>query len=1000
MALLVNANSNSDVIKGQKEWLKILQNIPPRKMIRVKAIEGIKPEGADPDLYMWRPFPNIWHKITQPIYTRGILPNEILIDPDTPEWNVMREGIEKLTEYCKKNNIPYITGFSGGKGVHVSIFFNQFMVENELGNDIENTGIDVFRTVRRALITTLAEKAGLDPDNIQMDWGKINFNIESKGSQVRTFGTVRAPGQYKTLIDKILDHKPDPYELPLVFPEKVELWEIENTEFKEIAINALKKEVHRAKKSNEYSLTDADFTGIEIMKFPCVKRLFESGIKNGRYYAGLSVLLMCRRCGITKEETEKHMRELFKTFPGITQSETELRINNALTIYKTDKKFSCRELKDSFGEDFCKFSECPVKEKIEGKNDEARSVERKAPKKIKVHFDEVAKRVLKKKHIISMRDNKQIYIYLQGIYTSEGIESVLDTEIRNLHQIIFFEKWGEINQGCDLPEHIPNATTGFVNEALAYIRAYTHITRDVIDIHQDKYINFKNKLLNLETWEFEEHSPDIKTICQIPVNYDPAAECPNITKFFKDVAKSEDIDFLEEWAGYCLTTDVSYQKALMIYGIPGTGKSIFASLLETFTGDANSSAESLQKIEEDKYRAAKLYGKLVNICSDIPSTKMHKTEVFKKLVSGLDTIDAENKYQNPFKFKNKAKLTFSANKLPEGPRDPAFYERFCLVEFCNKFRGTNRDDKNLIKKLTEESELSGFLNVALNGLKRLYENDKFSYNKSFEETEREYILNSNPVAFFMDKCTEHSESDMDSTMLYLNYAEWSKFQKLTRVSKIEFSRRLGKMGYMSHRDNVINRETGKIDGSKKITLWDNLQLKIEPIGQDIGQDENNTSCPMRNDQTIQKNLLNNSIGQDRIPILTFNSELCNLENENIEKIEKSINNKETSGPISGFSGSKSLWTGSPCDGVRNPVQQTKVYVSAQLEDDESIKKFEYMSSFRRDLKNLVRSDYNCIVESIPDLLNEFNRRNPGYKQVLGDKALLDEAEKIHKWGWM
>ena len=276
-------------------------------------------------------------------YTADLYPrnpsNEILIDPDTPEWNVMKDGIEKLTGYCKKNNIPFIAGFSGGKGIHVSIFFDSCGVDEELEKGIEETGIDVLKTARRALVKALAAKAGVNLDDIRVDWGKINFNFESKGSQVRMFGTIRAPGQYKTLVDKIPNHKPEQYELPLIFPEKVELWEIEGTEFKDIVLDALRKEVQRAKKANEYTLNDADFTGIEIMKFPCIKKLFESGIKNNRYYAGVSVLLICKKCGISKEETEKHMRELFKTFPGISPAETELRINNALTMYETEKSF-------------------------------------------------------------------------------------------------------------------------------------------------------------------------------------------------------------------------------------------------------------------------------------------------------------------------------------------------------------------------------------------------------------------------------------------------------------------------------------------------------------------------------------------------------------------------------------------------------------------------------------------------------------------------------------
>src|SRR5271157_672264 len=238
----------------------------------------------------------------------------------------MKDGIEKLCTFCKEKNIPFIMGFSGGKGVHVSVFFGDVKFDKELIDRINQTDIDVFKTVRRALVVDLAKKAGINLDNIGMNWGKILFNLENKGSQVRTFGTTRASGLYKTLIDGIPDHKPKPHELPLIFPEKVELWGIRGTEFENVVLDALKIKVERAKKANEYTFTNVDFSGIEILEFPCIRMLFESGLRNGRYYAGISVLLMCEKCGITKNETEIYLRKLFVTFPNITPSETDLRM--------------------------------------------------------------------------------------------------------------------------------------------------------------------------------------------------------------------------------------------------------------------------------------------------------------------------------------------------------------------------------------------------------------------------------------------------------------------------------------------------------------------------------------------------------------------------------------------------------------------------------------------------------------------------------------------------
>jgi putative DNA primase/helicase len=446
------------------------------------------------------------------------------------------------------------------------------------------------------------------------------------------------------------------------------------------------------------------------------------------------------------------------------------------------------------------------------------------PKKINVPFDVVADRILDEFHILTMRDNQQLYVYKDGVFRSEGAEAILDTEIRNSHNKISIDHWNRYNP--DFPiEHIPKATIRFVREVLAHIRAYTHIARGSIEKVQSKYINFKNGLFNLETWETEDHSPEIKSICQIPVIFDKDAKCPKISEFLRSVVAEPDINLLCEMAGYCLTTDCSQQKAFMLYGVGSNGKSVFLALLESLIGKENTSAESLQKLEFDKYRPVKLFGKRINICGDIPDIKMQKSENFKKLTSGFDLIDGENKYQDPFTFKNTAKLVFSANDIPEGKKDKAYYRRWILIRFPNNFEGENAD-KSLSTKLQTSEELSGFLNLALDGLKRVQKNEKFSNEKSIEATQKEYELNSNPIAAFMEECTQISDEDCEGVILYLEYVDWCNSCGKDHISNIGFSRKLKSLGYDSHRENVRDNNS-----FSKMTLWDNLKIKRDRIGQ-------------------------------------------------------------------------------------------------------------------------------------------------------------------------
>jgi len=186
--------------------------------------------------------------------------------------------------------------------------------------------------------------------------------------------------------------------------------------------------------------------------------------------------------------------------------------------------------------------------------------------KIGVLFDVVAERILCEFEIFTLQDSKQVYIYSNGVYKSEGSDVILDKQVRVAHNEVYLEYWNQINQTRDIG-HMPKATMRYVAEVIAHIKAFTYIPGESIEENQKKYLNFKNKLFNLDTWKLESHTPKIKTICQIPVDYNEEAECPRIFKFLKDVVAKLDINLLCELAGYCLTPYCSYQKAFMLYGM-------------------------------------------------------------------------------------------------------------------------------------------------------------------------------------------------------------------------------------------------------------------------------------------------------------------------------------------------------------------------------------------------------------------------------------------------
>jgi phage/plasmid-associated DNA primase len=116
-------------------------------------------------------------------------------------------------------------------------------------------------------------------------------------------------------------------------------------------------------------------------------------------------------------------------------------------------------------------------------------------------------------------------------------------------------------------------------------------------------LNVKNGLLNLRDLArpvLMPHTPDYLFPVQIPVNYDPAAiECP---EWDKQIAATFPADCVDretafEIVAFLISFDRSIQKAILLLGDGGTGKSTFLEADTAFLGRRNVSAMSLHKIE-------------------------------------------------------------------------------------------------------------------------------------------------------------------------------------------------------------------------------------------------------------------------------------------------------------------------------------------------------------------------------------------------------------------
>jgi len=447
---ITNTTSNvikvSESLNNQRILLKKLQSLPGSKPILVKCLEGSIPAGADPDLYLWKYWKDVIHKASNPIYTRATLSFEIVVDFDVDDWNLIKQEGDKLITFLKSANIPYLLAYSGGDGIHVHIFSKP--LEFNL-SDLKEYDVDVAKAVRSSVCYAFLQDANVKPADIGLDKKKINFNKGGKGSQIREFGTIRPDGRYKTLINEIPAEKPE-ISPSLIFPADVIQWDITATKYYDVAREAVISAIEKAKKDNEYVLHDADFADTNPLQYPCINTLMQKGIPAGRYYGGQAVMLMSKKCGLTKEEALRNTRQFLERCSGLGAADVDLRIKNVLSMWDQDYNFSCAAVKDYIDPTLCKFRECPICAKLEEKkrNVEDEGLREITEEEIKKEHDEYLNNKyvpdLPEGHFIkdvmewieSLTDGYQEYAMMGALWLLSAIVGrhvVLDLKAKELH---------------------------------------------------------------------------------------------------------------------------------------------------------------------------------------------------------------------------------------------------------------------------------------------------------------------------------------------------------------------------------------------------------------------------------------------------------------------------------------------------------------------------------------------------------------------------------------
>lgn len=293
-------------------------------------------------------------------------------------------------------------------------------------------------------------------------------------------------------------------------------------------------------------------------------------------------------------------------------------------------------------------------------------------------------------------------------------------------------------------------------------------------LNMDRLIPLSNGNFNIETGELLPVTPTLFNLNSSRVEFQPDAECPRWKQFLAEIYPNDPaaIECLQEYIGYCLTTDTRQQKAILLVGAKRSGKGTIGRIVTRLVGDEAACNASLQSLGEN-FGLQNFIGKKIAIVPDVRlGTKTNSQAMVERIltITGEDAQHVDRKHKDPWEGRLRVRLWLMSNMLPATQdTGAALVSRFLILNHKVSFSG--KEDTHLEETL--EAELPGILNWALRGLTRLHERGKFIQPESGLELTRDWERLNSPVsAFLEDDCEIGVGYEVERTVLRTGFKTW------------------------------------------------------------------------------------------------------------------------------------------------------------------------------------------------------------------------------------
>ena len=280
------------------------------------------------------------------------------------------------------------------------------------------------------------------------------------------------------------------------------------------------------------------------------------------------------------------------------------------------------------------------------------------------------------------------------------------------------------------------------------------------DLDKDPMLfNCANGMLDLETGRLEVHQRNYLASKISNVEFQPGKKCPKFLAFLDKVllGKKDTINWIQQYAGYCLTGKSPNRVVAVFWGDGINGKSTLVNIISHIVGEYAIQARTetfiesgnVDKVGQDivKFRGSRL----ITAQESSDGQKLNEQRI--KDMTGSDVIVGRYLYsREDISFVNTGKLIFSTNHKPRiSGNDRGIWSRLKLVHFGYIF---NREE--IIDKYHEvilADEASGILNWMLEGCQNLSKGGwKMPYAKEIDDATQEYKDEEDKIGQFLSEC--------------------------------------------------------------------------------------------------------------------------------------------------------------------------------------------------------------------------------------------------------